>query len=265
MTQFDDELLNAYADGELDGEERAQVEAALDADPNARARLAAIRRVTALGRATVDELTRKAVPETLRERVWPLDRAFRSTAPFPSWSALGWAAVICLSLGLGIGGWLAAPTKAPLEQLTAQPAAWDQQAAWYHGLTADRHARSQSLPLDLEHSEETPLADSLAQRLKRPVVVPDLSSQGLELLGARLLVEDLRPLAQVYYRDQQDGLVSLLVALDGGSDSPPSYRQVNETPVLSWRDGGSAYVLAGAQSRQRLHGLAVKVREQVRR
>ncbi len=51
MTRLDDETLNAYADGELEADERARVEGALAGDPDARSRLEAIRRVSLLGRA----------------------------------------------------------------------------------------------------------------------------------------------------------------------------------------------------------------------
>jgi len=265
MTRLDDELLNAYADGELGGDERVRVEAALAQDPEARARLKAIRRISLIGRAAVDGLAREPVPDALRERVWPVERVSDSTGFGSRWTTAAWAAVIFLGLGLGIGSWLAPPVEVPMDRLTAQPVAWHQQAAWFHGLAAERHGRSQPLLLDLEHSETAPLEAGLTQRLERPMVVPDLSRYGLELLGARLLVERLRPLAQVFYRDPAGGLVSLLVALDTGADAPPRFQRVEQTPVLSWREGGTAFVLAGSGNPERLHGLAGVVREQTGR
>lgn len=265
MIGLDDETLNAYADGELDADERARVEAALADDPNARARLEAIRRVSLLGRAAVDGLSRAGVPDAIRERVWPLERASGRAGFGPGWAAPAWAAVLFLSLGLGIGAWFTRTGEAPMPELAMQPVAWHPQAAWYHNLAAERQARSQPLLLDLEHSEVAPLEATLVKRLERGVTVPDLSRYGIELLGARLLVERLHPLVQVFYRDPADGLVSLLVALDTGPDAPPRFQWVGETPVLSWREGGTAYVLVGDGGRERLHGLAVVVLEQTRR
>ncbi len=265
MNGLDDETLNAYADGELDIDERARVEAALAKDPRVRARLEAIRRASLLGRAAVDGLARTGVPDAIRERVWPLERASSRAGFGPGWAAPAWAAVLFLSLGLGIGAWLARPGEAPMPELPMQPVAWHQQAAWYHGLAAERQARSQPLLLDLEHGEVALLEATLAQRLERGVTVPDLSRYGLELLGARLLVERLRPLAQVFYQEPAGGLVSLLLSLDTGPDAPPRFQRVGETPVLSWREDGTAYVLAGDAGRERLHGLATVVLEQTRR
>lgn len=265
MMQLDDEVLNAYADGELDDDERIRLETALADDQAARERLAAIRRVTQLGRSAVAGLSREAVPDAVRERVWPVEPVFGRSGFGPGLAATVWAGALLLALGLGIGTWLSRPVETPLPKLVAQPVSWDRQAAWYHDLAAERQTRSQPLLLDLEHSEQDSLEAALLKRLERAVAVPDLSDYGLDLLGARLLADRVRPLAQVFYRDQAEGLVSLLVALDTGPDAPPSYQQVGETPVLSWRAGNTAYVLAGDQDRERLHGLAGEVLKQTRR
>lgn len=263
MKRLDDEVLNAYADGELEVGERDRVAAALAQDPDARERLLLIRQVSLLGSTAVDQLSREPVPGAVRELVWPLNAAEKPATKVSAWGSLAAAAVAFLALGLGIGNWLATPAKAPAERLAALPVSWDQQAAWYHGLATDRESRLQPLPLDLEHSREAPLETSLAQRLERPIVVPDLSSEGLVLLGARLLGDQVRPLAQVFYRDPEERLVSLLLALDPRPDAAPIFRRLEDTPLLSWREAGQAFVLAGDGDGEQLRRLAILVRAQV--
>jgi anti-sigma factor RsiW len=262
---LDEETLNAYADGELDDDECARVATALASDADARMRLAAIRRVSLLGRAAVEGIARDGVPDRLRERVWPLEPAPARAGLGPGWTAAAWSTALSLALGLGIGAWLMRPGEAPLPALAVEPVVWHQQAAWHHGLAAERQARLQPLSLDLEHRQAAPLQGALIERLGRPVVVPDLSGFGLDLVGARLLVERLQPLAQVFYQDPAGNLISLLVALDTGPDAPPRFQRVEQTPVLSWREGGTAYVLVGETGRERLQGLAIAVSEQTRR
>jgi len=121
MPDFDDELLSAYVDGDLDEAERAEVEAALAADP-----VLAARREELL---TLKTLAREAGPVTLRRDLWPEIRA--AVARRPPWWAAAWEALrqpalawtgtaaACAVLVLVVGQALLAPEPAVVEAPTA--------------------------------------------------------------------------------------------------------------------------------------------------
>ncbi|HXS28184.1 MAG TPA: zf-HC2 domain-containing protein [Steroidobacteraceae bacterium] len=98
-----DEMLMAYLDGELDGENRAAVERAMAADTEVAARIARHRALREKLRAAYGPILEEPVPEQLidavrtsnvdpaRAKVIPL-RAFRAPA-VPRWSAREWSAL----------------------------------------------------------------------------------------------------------------------------------------------------------------------------
>jgi hypothetical protein len=66
---IDDELLVAYADGELDAEQSARVERAVNEDPVLQARLVALTRAADLTRELFEAKSRDPVPPELIERI----------------------------------------------------------------------------------------------------------------------------------------------------------------------------------------------------
>jgi hypothetical protein len=66
---IDDELLVAYADGELDAEQSARVERAVNEDPVLQARLLALTRAAELTRELFEAKSREPVPPELVERI----------------------------------------------------------------------------------------------------------------------------------------------------------------------------------------------------
>lgn len=260
---LDNETLNAYADGELDEAARAAVEAALARDPAACARLARIRRTSLLARSAVDALSRKPVPAPLSDAVLPATP--EPARALSGWPVAAWGGGLGLVLGLGLALLVDDP-GGPVEPLVAaRQVGWHQQAAWFHDLVGERHAAARPLLLDIPHQEPEVLEIGLLERLGNEIFVPDLGPYGLSLLGARLLVERAQPLAQIFYRDGQGDLVSLLIALDRAPDAAPDQVRVGDLLVLSWREGGRAYVLVGEPEQERLSVLATQVAEQSRR
>src|SRR5262245_48803782 len=65
MQKHNDETLVAYLDGEIDPAERREVEAWLDADAEARDRLAALAETTNLVRAAYADIVNEPMPERL--------------------------------------------------------------------------------------------------------------------------------------------------------------------------------------------------------
>jgi anti-sigma factor RsiW len=128
MTTPSDELLMAYADGELDAVQREQVRAAIDADPVLARRvrgMAALRKN--LQRALQPELD-EPVPERLLQALRPQPaadvvnladvRTARTIPParHPGWAQWGGMAA-CLVLGVALARWWPASEGGPFETL----------------------------------------------------------------------------------------------------------------------------------------------------
>jgi len=111
MKPVADELVMAYADGELDAATRAEVEAALAADPALAERAAALLSQRRRVEAAFQPLLEEAVPERLRRLlpppVAPIDlaqaRAARQARRPAVWAPSGWAAWGGLAASLVLG------------------------------------------------------------------------------------------------------------------------------------------------------------------
>lgn len=131
----DEETLMAFADGELSGDERAAVEAALAGDDALRARLAAHQRLRARLSAAFDGALTEPAPERLTAAVQApraqiVDFAARRAM---KWSAREWGAMAAsLAAGLLIGVGVM-NTQAPL--IAASNGGLEARGALAHALT----------------------------------------------------------------------------------------------------------------------------------
>lgn len=111
MMTIDDDMLMAFADGEIDEIGRARVERALEEDPKLRARLDVQRRLRARLAAHYAPVAEEAVPEGLRAmletKVVDLPAA-RGPRARPLWQS-GAALAATLVLGLALGRTLLVP------------------------------------------------------------------------------------------------------------------------------------------------------------
>jgi putative zinc finger protein len=105
---IDDELLMAYADGELDEVSRARIERAIAEDPALRGRLAQQQRLRATLAAHYGPTAEEAVPERLRAMLETNVVRFAAAGPRPLWQSLA-ALAATLVLGLALGRTLLVP------------------------------------------------------------------------------------------------------------------------------------------------------------
>ncbi len=104
---INDEKLMAYVDGELDPAERAEVEAAINADPALRGKMEAHRNLRARLSGTFDGALDEPVPERLLAAMAvpsPSDTNVVHLARRPNWSAREWGAMAAsVAAGVLIG------------------------------------------------------------------------------------------------------------------------------------------------------------------
>ncbi len=243
--------LHAWADGRLDAERRAEVEAWLAEDPARAERVADWRADAQLLRAAYDPVAAEPIPARLRAVV--------ERRPVRSWRAA--AAVGWLALGLlagGLGGYQAGRETAP-ETVAASDL--PRQAALAHAVYSPeiRH------PVEVGAEEEAHLVAWLSKRLGAPVRVPDLAAKGFALLGGRLIPTPAGAGAQFMYEDAGGRRLTLYVSGREAGDVPSAFRYAEENgiAVFYWVDERFAYALSGQFGRSDLLPLATAVHHQL--
>jgi anti-sigma factor RsiW len=271
--------LVAYLDGELTPAERREVEAWLAADPAARDRLLQLAQTDALVRRAFDEALQEPVPERLlaaarRDADAPVAPAAqilpfkpvaaRRTAPpaWRRWAALPAAASLFgLLLGGGAGylGLARAPAGGADKPAAVQQAAsngWLDNAAGYYKLTVDAGDLAQiEVPAT---GDPSAALQKISQTLAQQVRLPNLKPWGLDFRGARLIVVDGRPAAQLVYNTDNKAIGPLTLTI-GSSTKPdlaPSVDRRQDVNVLYWRHQGHAYALVGRANLGYLWGIA---------
>jgi len=268
MQRHSDEALVAYLDGELDDEERAHVEAWLDAEPAVRDRLLALAESDGTVRSAFAEIASEPVPERLiaaargETATAPAAEAEIVTLRRPSTANRAWisswrshiqfaaaAAIFGLVVGVGagyVGNGVLNSTGLPAEKQiqTAALNNWLDNAAGDYKLMVNAGGTLVDVPATGDNGD---VIQKVSQNLSQQVRPPDLKPWGLNFQGARLVVVDGRPAAQfVYTTDNKAiGPLALIVGSTKEPDILPTTAQRQDLKLLYWRHQGRASVLVG--------------------
>lgn len=282
MQQRSDEALVAYIDGELDGDERLQVDAWLEADPALRERLMALAQAGDLVRGAYADIVDEPIPARLlaaargtatAEQAAPkeaeilvLKRPGRAAIPLPDrrWriglaAAAGLFGVIFGGAGTYFGMNMINPVDPAAEQRLAAAAAnntWLDNAAGYYKLTV---AAGDNLLVDVPASNDPEQAlQKISQSVLQQLRLPDLKPWGLTFRGARLVVVEGRPAAELVFGTDNKaiGVLTLVIGATKQPDSAPAFERRQDVNLLSWRHHGRAYALAGQTDIGYLWGIA---------
>jgi anti-sigma factor RsiW len=238
--------LHAYVDGALAADRVAAVEAHLAADSEARARVAAWRAQADMIRNRFGPAGEEPVPERLR-----LDNFMRRSSGLKRKLAV--AAAIAFLVGAA-AGWLAHEYSGVGQNAQLARALADA-AIEAHRLYVNevRH------PIEVRAGEEH-LLPWLSRRVGSPVKAPDLSPEGLQLMGGRLLPSPRGPTALIMYEGSGGERVTLTCRRSGRDGATAFHWQsAGEIGALAWVEGGMAFVVAGPAERARLDRVARRV------
>lgn len=269
---FDETDFNAWLDGELTPERRADIEAWLQNHPldAAQVRLWAADREAL--RIHLDGVLTEPVPARLTRVV----ARGGAVIDWGHWRA--WAAALALfALGVLAGGGLVWQSRVVSPQISAAPPpnAWVQRAAVAHRVYVPEVRHAVEVKAQEEH-----LSRWLTKRLNVPVKLFDLRAQGFELVGGRLLPDAAGPGAQLMYQ----AIVPTGAASDATlkparvtvylrkpeADTPAAFRyeQQGALGMFYWVEGDSphgaatGYALAGELPRDMLLTLAEAIHRQ---
>lgn len=244
--------LHAYVDGELDEQQRAEVEAHLREDAQVAARVHSYRLQSEQLHALFDDVLDEPLPPAVA-------RALEKPRPSPLRApALRIAAALVLFMSGAIAGWLLhAPQPSPGD---ATRRFAEQAASAYRVYVSEvRH------PVEVGAEEEGHLVAWLSKRLGHPVRTPRLNALGYHLVGGRLLpAEGGTPAAQFMYEDATGRRLTLYVR-PGGALANAAFRFKREDAIsmFYWIDAPFAYALIGEIDREELLRASRAVYEQL--
>jgi anti-sigma factor RsiW len=268
MQKPSDEVLVAYLDGELDEQQSKDIEAWLEHDPVARDRVAALVEAAGLVRAAFDETLREPVPERLIAAARGGEAApapgavvlpFRRKSGGPFTVPRRWligvpvaASMFGLMIGTGVGYFGGQPTKPQQAQKLAEATgqnstqSWLDNVAGYYKLAVSAGGGDQFVDIRPE-GDGKQVVDKISQRIAQGVRVPDLKPWGLTFQGARLLVIEGRPAAQLFYTTDNKALgpITIVIGSSKRQDTPPTYERRQDVNLMYWRNRGRAYALVG--------------------
>jgi anti-sigma factor RsiW len=246
---FSDRDIHLALDGELPAEERADFEAWLAADADMKARYERFADDAARLRDALAGVLDEAVPgrlpglvtatvpdgETVFRRSGETTVGERGTPWWGHWQAA--AAAVLLFLAGGIGGYFIAAGQDQAEDRLAEQAV----GAY---LT---YAVDQPRAVEVDAEDKPRLDGWLSKRVGLKVVAPDLSAQGFELLGGRILPYGDKAAALLVYKDTAGKQISLYVTATTQDGIRGTYAQEAGGPsAVYWLDKGFGCAVVGA-------------------
>ena len=228
--------LQAYVDGRLPRERRAEIAAWLAAHPEDAERIESYRRLAAELRDTYSPVLDEPLPEGLRNALRP--ERLRRAARVAGWVILG-------ALVGALAAWELRGTQAPAAPALDPAANLARRAAVAHATYSPevRH------PVEVGADQEAHLVTWLSKRLGTQLRAPKLEAVGYTLVGGRLLPgEDGRPVAHFMYQCNRGTRVTLYVRSDMPANQTTQFRYAHEgrVGVFYWVDNKLGYALSSA-------------------
>jgi len=245
---FSERDIHMALDGELPADERVAYETWLDSNPEMKAKSVRYTADRAALRAAFAGVIDEPVPARLRKTVLG-EAPTRGTAPRSRWWLAAAAAAI-LAFG-GLGGYFAG-----IDRLGQEDPAEDQlaeQAIAAHVIYAaeQRHA------VEVPASDKDHLQTWLSNRVGLKLVAPDLTADGFQLVGGRLLPAGQGKAAMLLYQDDKGQRVSLFVTAESAENAKGTYASVEDGPqAVYWLDKGYGCAVVGSLSHERLAAVA---------
>ena len=266
--------LHALLDGRLSPPECAALETRLANDAVATATLSAWRAQREALRKLHRPLLSEPLPPTLLAAA---QRAARSHQQLDQWRRWGgMAASVALAFG---AGWLAhgqwhgqSMSQWPKEsaQVLAKARGTSQEFARQAAVAHVVYVPEVRHPVEVTAAQQEHLVQWLSKRLGKPLKVPNLSAQGFELVGGRLLPGDAGARAQFMFQNAGGERVTLYLGALNGDTSAAANRETvfsfsTDGPIhdFYWVDQGFGYALAGKLPREGLMQLAQAVYQQL--
>ena len=250
--------LMAYADGCLEPEKRAAVEARLARDADARDAVAQWRHMTNLLHDYAQGAD--ALPANLK--LAALERELASGLKKQKWRAVlltGTWRQAAAGLVLFVAGWGAHAvysTDSTGSQIASYPDFVTPTLAGHmaYSLAADTEAT-------LAAGDMTATLDWMSERMQYKIESPKLERLGYQVESARLMMAGAHPVAVFYYRDPEDKRVTVSITPKGAGQRAHALRvvDVNDSVMAYWSSGDMHYTIVANDTRGAITTLAAAV------
>ncbi|CAN7537614.1 anti-sigma factor [Rhizobium sp. LjRoot30] len=269
-----DVRLSALLDGEVQHDEKDELERLVATNGEAREIYDRLKRGSEIGNVAFEEFLKEPVPLAIVRKIKktepPQQNASRTHGLRPRFvSMLMQPQVVAASLALfviggGLGYFLGSGAFVPdvPVQLAQAPLqrSWLDDIAAYHRV----YARQQRHLAEVPPSEADHIVSWLTDSVGVGFKLPDLASDGLEFKGARLLVAQGKPVAQLLYRNQENDIIAICFMKNGDSPEDGFDETIkDDIGLVSWHKGPVAYVVVGPSSEATLTKIAEKVSTEI--
>ncbi|CAM5584534.1 hypothetical protein MAUB1S_09854 [Mycolicibacterium aubagnense] len=239
---FTERDIHLALDGELPDEERTAFELWLESNPEMKARSS---------RFSADrDALRNALSSILDEpvagrftRLVTGDGPARTSLRSRWWQAA--AAAVLLATG-GTGGYIIGSHGIGVEDPSADRFAEEAVAAYTVYAAEKRHA------VEVPASEGEHMRNWLSARIGLRLITPDLTADGFQLVGGRLLPSGTGKAAMLLYEDAEGNRISLFVTSESGSYAKGTYAERNGPTAVYWLDKGYGCAVVGSLPQERL-------------
>jgi anti-sigma factor RsiW len=249
-----EEELQAWVDGRLTPERSEAVEAYLAAHPEQGVRLSQYAEQRRALRAVFTE-QEPLIPARMR-----VARLTASTRRRQHGRLAQIAAATLLFVVGGFAGWILGELGGPSGRSVNSAA---------RAIIADAVAAHRIFEVDVRHpvevmaAQQPHLGEWLSNRLGRPLIVPDLTALGLQLMGGRLLPSEGGPAAQLMYANGRGERLTLYLRV-GVTGETTLYRKDRDIGAFYWADEGFACaIVARPANREALLPVAESVYAQL--
>jgi anti-sigma factor RsiW len=251
---FTERDIHMALDGELPEEERADFVAWLDASSDMKARSVRFEADRARLRDSVSGVLDERMPDRLTKLV--IGEASRPVATARRWRMAA-AAALLLALGTG-GGYLAGVGVLGLEAQAEDELAEEAIAAHTIYAAEQRHA------VEVGANDKDHLVGWLSKRLGLTLIAPDLTADGFELVGGRLLPAGQKTAALLLYEDAKGNRISIYVTAQGKEKAKGIYKvEGRDASAVYWLDKDWGCAVVGTLPREQLLDVGRKAYRQL--
>ena len=246
---FTDRDIHLALDSELPEDERSAYQSWLDANPDMKARAGRYSDDLALIRGALSGVEEEPVPARLAAIVTGEGEPARPAARLAWWRQAAAAALIFV-VG-GAAGYFAAVGSAGDVAAPADRLADSAIGAYV------TYAVGQSHAVEVAGNDRDYLQRWLSNRTGLKLVVPDLSAQGFELLGGRILPAGHAAAALLVYKDPNGNQVSIYLTPEPRMKAKGTYAQGDGGPTaIYWLDEGFGCAIVSAAPKDVLDAVA---------